>query len=465
MNKTVFKNEWRLFTRNKAMLAAALLLFACGIYAIQYGHKFNQRQLSVLHTIDTAQVSKELRYLTYYDADTTTEKGKKNYNYAIDAYMSDWFAQKPVYKKPTSFAALSIGQNDNQAYYYKAWILNNIYNNKMQEIRNPDKLLAGNFDLSFVFLYLFPLFIIAFGYNVLSSEKENGTYNLLKVQGKSISHFIFNKLLFQFIVVAVLATALTGIAAIWNKISITQNTLAFINWWGISIVYILFWYALLYAIISFNKNSSINALALVSSWVLFLLFLPAMVNYSIQKKYPENERLSMIQSSRSGDYKLWDMPRKIKIDSFYVMLPQYKTAKVTDTNTVDFPAYMEISQRSNNAEGAKYDALILQRLQTALATNIINPVFATQYSYNQIAQSEINHFVQFSKNVIAYQQKRRHFIFDNMLSGKSFTKEGYKSYPVYNPESKPNGSSSTVWVLLIWIVALATIGFIKFKKA
>jgi len=463
MNNIVFKNEWRLFTRNKAMLAAAILLFSCGIYAIQYGHTFNQRQLNVLHTIDTSQASKEQRYLTYYNADTTTKEGKTNYKYAQDAYMSDWFAQKPLYKKPTPFASLSIGQNDNQAYYYKAWILNNIYSNKMQEIRNPDKLLAGNFDLSFVFLYLFPLFIIAFGYNALSDEKEKGTYNLLKVQGQTISHFIFNKFLFQFMVVAVLATLLTGIAVVWNSISINDNSFKIISWWGISVVYVSFWYALLYAIISFNKSSSINALVLVSSWVLFLLFIPAMVNYFIQIKYPENERLSMIQADRSGDYKIWELTRKIKIDSFYAMLPQYKTAPVTDTNTVDFPAYMEISQRSNNAEGAKYDSLIVQRLDAALTANLTNPVFATQYSYNQIAQSEINHFVQFSKSVAAYQQKRRYFIFDNMLSGKPFTKEGYKSYPVYRPAAKQS-SSNTIWVLLIWIGGLVTIGFINLKK-
>jgi len=463
MTGIILKNEWRQFTRNKAMIAAMVLIFCCGIYAIQYGNNFNARQLNILNGIDTSQASKEKKYLTYYDADTTSKESKKYQNYTEDAYMSDWFTQKPLYKKPTQFAALSVGQNDNQPYYYKAWMMNNVYNNKLQEITNPDKLLAGNFDLSFVLLYLFPLFIIAFGYNTLSNEKENGTYTLLKVQAKKISTCINAKLLFQFLMVSSIATILIAVAVIWNGISFTKNYTDILSWWIISQLYLLFWITCVYALISFGSSSSINALSLVSCWVLFLLFIPATVNYFIQFKYPENERLSMIKASRTDNTKLSDMPRQIKIDSFYSMYPKYKVAAITDTNFVDIIAYVEISQQHTNAVGRQNDSTILQRLQTALSANIINPVFAVQYSYNQIAQSEINHFGDFRKQVASFQQKRRHYIFDNMLSGKPFTKEGYKNYPAYTAESTQN-YKIILWPILVWIALLSLIGFLNFKK-
>jgi ABC-2 type transport system permease protein len=40
------------------------------------------------------------------------------------------------------------------------------------ELPNPVNLLAGNFDLAFVLIYLFPLLLIVFCYGLFSAERE-----------------------------------------------------------------------------------------------------------------------------------------------------------------------------------------------------------------------------------------------------------------------------------------------------
>ena len=84
-----------------------------------------------------------------------------------------------VYNKPTSLAALSIGQTDLLPYF-----INLKYSALSRQIliaqpTNPEKLMVGNIDLTFVLIQLLPLFMIALGYNLLASEKEAGILSVM----------------------------------------------------------------------------------------------------------------------------------------------------------------------------------------------------------------------------------------------------------------------------------------------
>src|SRR5690606_31364753 len=112
---------------------------------------------------------------------------------------------------PSSISPLAIGQKDQYPFYHRLEPYSDIYNETSAIVRNPQTVQVGNFDLSFVFVYLFPLLIIAMGYNIASSERENGTFILLSVHSdpKKVLRY---KMTFRIVVVLGLGLLLNVIA-------------------------------------------------------------------------------------------------------------------------------------------------------------------------------------------------------------------------------------------------------------
>jgi ABC-2 type transport system permease protein len=102
---------------------------------------------------------------------------------------------KFAYINPTeNLAGLAIGQRDINSSIQVNTIRGLEGQKYDSDIRNPFQLMMGNFDLSFVILYLFPLVIISLCYNLYSEEKENGTWALLKTQSKNTERYLLIKM-------------------------------------------------------------------------------------------------------------------------------------------------------------------------------------------------------------------------------------------------------------------------------
>jgi hypothetical protein len=103
------------------------------------------------------------------------------------------------------WAKFSIGQRDVNPFTLKVKMLaieGQLYDS---ELTNPLTLLVGNLDASFVFLFLFPLLIIAFTYNAISEEQENGVWKIVRTNTKNISAVILNKLLIRLVIILIVS--------------------------------------------------------------------------------------------------------------------------------------------------------------------------------------------------------------------------------------------------------------------
>ena len=134
------------FLRTKIAPASLLLLFIAGIISISIGKGFLQQQQADISETTLHQKEHIERLLKY-----------ENKEFGLLMYYL-----KFAYINPTSnIAGLSIGQRDINSSIQT----NNIRGLEGQkydtDIRSPYQLMMGNFDLSFVILYLFPLGIIS----------------------------------------------------------------------------------------------------------------------------------------------------------------------------------------------------------------------------------------------------------------------------------------------------------------
>ncbi len=438
--KHIFRYEWKLFLRNRTMLWAWVLMLGIGLYAIYYGWSFNDTQSQLITKIDTAYQVRVQKQLRHFSADTTTKEGKSAYANAHDPYMNEWYVRPVVWKRPDGLQALTLGQSDNQPFYYDLWVYNNVYNTRQIELRNPDKLLAGNFDLAFVIIYLLPLFIIACSYNIVSTDRENGITGLLAVQGIYKRNLAAGRLLFRCCLVLALALLLSITGMIINGVAAVPA----VAWTGITIGYILFWFAWVYLFVGLNQSGAVTALKLVSVWIILLILVPSVLN-SLQKNN-EDARLEVADASREYGSRIWYMDKQLLTDTLFQVKPDWKEsfARKLDTNELKSVAYTYFTMQNMNNVGRRIDSIALQQQSLIEKQNVINPVFAAQLLYNKLSGTELNNYIEFRKAASGYQEQRYDIIGSKQLAGEPLTEAAFMSYPAFTPPAA--GFSVKEWL-------------------
>lgn len=296
MISVVFKHEWTKLIRSKAKICFLGILFITGLYSIHYGNKEIKKQKANMDFAEKecqTYISKSIESLS---GDTSLWQ----YRVASKPGFARWRAPHFAAIAPSLFSSLSIGQRDLSPYFHNLTGLSLYMQLYRPEISNPHKLLAGNFDFSFVIIFLLPLLILALSFDLISNDKEMGTFHIMVIQSSAIRKIILIKFLFHFLLVCILVWTLT-LTAFINS-GILQNTQphdAFL-WVFTSTIYVLFWFGLMLLIISFNKNSSFNALTALSCWILLLVILPSFINtVSASNTYISNTHLSGFTRRRS----------------------------------------------------------------------------------------------------------------------------------------------------------------------
>ncbi len=461
--KTVFAHEWRLFWRNRLLVGGLLFLLLAGGYGLWAGHAFAQNQRAVLRSIEADQAARLAKHLARYRADTLTAAGKRGYRWAHDALRTDRELGPVVYQPLAPLAALSIGQRDVYPSYYAVLPWDNIYLSKSTEIRNPDQLLAGNFDLAFVLIYLVPLFVIAYGYNVLAEEQEQHTYALLRVQAGSVRAVVSYKLLFRGGLTLAVVWALSGVGFWVNEVPLAPAA-TLLGWLAVAALYVGFWYGWVYAVAALARSSAFNALALLGLWLLFILLVPSALNVGLGQRQTDPESLGQVSLGRGNDNPwYWPLPRLQA--AFYRQAPQFSGPRfvpVRDTSELRFLAYIVLSEHRKNALGAAQAREQAALYRQTLRFNPLNPAFTALTACNQLAQTELPNHQAFVRAVLAYQEQRRNFSFAYDLSGKPFGRAQLGQFPRfdYQPTPIPLGAvGRTAWPLLLWAVGLALFGY------
>jgi ABC-2 type transport system permease protein len=164
-------------------------------------------------------------------------------------------------QQPMAF--ISTGQADLFTHYVKPTVRGDDAALNFTEMTSPVQLLFGSFDLSFVIVYLLPLLIIAFSYDVLSSEKESGSLRLLAAQPIDIQSWVLQKLGLRFFWLSILVIGALLIVFLAFYYNLMHQSGEFLALLGILITYMLFWFALGFLVNLWVGSSAKNAVALI----------------------------------------------------------------------------------------------------------------------------------------------------------------------------------------------------------
>ena len=456
MVKTIFLIEWKGFYRTPLLIASYIFLLLTGLYAIHYGNKEIDKQRSIIHLVEAKGIKQFDSLMRGFAADTSQASGKKNWRDVAEPRYT-WYTQKyPAVFKPSSLSSLSLGLRDIFPYFQELQSHSLYMQVFKSDITNPEKLLAGNLDLAFVLVFLFPLFIIGFGYDIVSGEKESGVYSIVKTQAISFNSIVLLKLLFRFMLVAILAMAL----CVTGKASLL--------WSGITLLYIAFWHSVVYFTGSLNRNSAFNAMVLVGTWLLFLIVLPALFNTIATYRYPIDQtnlsnyiRRIQVDESKEGLNNL--------ANTYYAKYPalnDHDTAWLT-LYKKSYPMAGEIGDSLARPVVHNYYNQIRARNRFVSCFNWINPAVNTQQAFNTMACTDITGFLQYQQALESFHRRLVKFYHEPLYLNKTFTRSDYNNRPAFTWNCAVDRSEirNGILILLTWAGLLFAAAYIQFRKS
>jgi ABC-2 type transport system permease protein len=437
------------FLRNKMTLIALLLLLIVGLISLLEGKRFLNRQQKAIQ--ETAAYQKEhIARLVKYES---KEMGLLLY------YL------KFAYINPTSpLAGLSIGQRDINSSIQTLTIRGLEGQKYDTDIRNPYQLMTGHLDLSFVVIYLFPLVIIILCFNLYSEEHEQGTWSLVTAQSKNSRGYLLQKITVPFILVTGVLLLLYSVAAILLSIPISAS---FISYMVSNFLYIVFWFAVALLVVSFFRSSTVNAIALLSIWLLLTLLLPAAFNNFVTQKYPVPEALRTMIKQRDGYHKKWDIPKDSTMIFFAKEYPQYAAYKWTGEgfNWLWYYAMQHLGDANAKPDQSMLIQNLMHRENRSRQFSFFIPTLYAQLYNNSLAQSSLQQHLQFLDSTTQFHERLRMYFYPKIFTNTPVNHENWNHFtPVYcriAGDDRWSKSLHLAWFSFIFVI----ISLYRLKKA
>lgn len=338
-----------------------------------------------------------------------------------------YYLKFSLINKTPAISGLSIGQRDINP-SIKSVTIRGLEGQKYDtDLNNPNNLLLGSLDFGFVLIFLFPLLIIAFTYNIISEEKESGTWRMVSIQSESIVKHILK--LFTIRIALILGVLFLILFLALPILSIPINT----DFWAVlatSIGYVLVWSGICFWVVSLQRSSNFSAVVLLSVWILLIIILPMAVNNYLVNKYPVPEALETTLKQRKGYHEKWDMPKDATMDKFFAHYPQYKKHPVSEEDFSWLWYYgmqqMGDDESLESSRGMKEKILLRENASRAIA-NII-PTMHTQLTFNQIVQTDLRNHIQFLDNLGSFHEELRLYFYPKIFENHSVEKEDWSKF-------------------------------------
>ena len=289
MTSHLFRLELRLLARERAAWVLLGLFAAALAYGLWNGARLAHRQseAATALTQDAAQFQTQLReVLVKQSVDPKTIAGRGT------------TAVLPAAPLPL----LATGQSDLSLSHETVvlWKLAAPADTR-SELENPSHLMAGRFDLAFVLVWLFPLFLLALIYDLMAGDRESGTLRLALAQGIAPWGWMARRALARSLPMLTLAALATLTAGFFGGAGGAGTRLALAL--TVVLAYGLFWVALALAVNAIARTAAGAATALGAAWVLLVLVAPTLLNVTVETLYPTPSRPELVAAGRkaSGD--------------------------------------------------------------------------------------------------------------------------------------------------------------------
>lgn len=424
--------------RSKGVVTGLVILMLSGITSLYIGKSFLRKNEAVILLTSNFQKESIKRNVEFHPED-------------IGLLL--YYVKFGFVNKMSNLTGLAIGQRDINLSVHSITIRNLEEQKYNTDILNPLFQMLGNMDFSFVLIYLFPLVIIAFCFNLISEEKEEGTWSLILSQTAKPLKLISLKIGVRYFAVLFMLFLLFILAKIYLQIPIDTAFLGFVV---ISVLYITFWFAISWLVISLQKNSGQNAMILLISWLMLTVVFPAGINAVNEYLHPVPEAFSTVLESRDGYHNKWDEAKEPTVARFHEHYPQFRQfnhPKGKDYSWIWYYAMQQMGDDEASSFSKAFKEKLMVRNRLSLISGFFIPTVQTQLSLNSFAQSDMDNQLRFMDKLEEYHETKRLYFYPKIFNETDVMEENWDKISLeFYTDSQIIDWSKRVLPLLIIII-------------
>lgn len=412
---TIVRHEWRLLKADRTLAAVVGLMALLVSYSLYNGSSWVGFQAATLESAKAEQAERMGKLKSDLVAFEEGRKEPKGFQDPRSAGAIGGTTAAPyVAMPPAPLAALAIGQSDLYPYYFKLNLRSKQAILANDEIENPTNLLAGRFDLAFVLVYLFPLVVLALGYNLISAEREQGTLVLAMSQPVTMSQLVTGKIVMRgalllglvvgFTLIGAVATGVDlGAATVWMRLAL---------WMGLMTLYTMFWFGLAVLVNSYTTSSATNALSLAGVWLGLVLVMPSVANLVATSLYPVPSRVEMVQAMRTAGKEAQTKGSALLakyMEDHPELLPAGEKPQ-GDFASISYAVQMEVDKQVQPVLD-RFDAQVEKQQRFVDGFRYLSPAILAQSAINDLAGTSLGRYQHFSRQVDGFfEQWKAYFL-------------------------------------------------------
>jgi ABC-2 type transport system permease protein len=461
--KIIAQYDWLLLKRDKLIVLLSVVTIFLAALATWNGLSRLQHRQNMVNKIEAADdnnLSKVKMSLNKIKSSNGVFDGSHFQDPRKPATAGNNLAARYAILPPSPTAILAVGQSDLMPYYY--WVSTS----KRQvlihdaEIDNAQFSFIGSFDWAFLLVFLMPLWSIVLSYNIVSSERENGTLPLILAEPISYQSFVFNKFLFRFFLLNTLIISLLGISFALAKAPVFSTDFLLLVFSVLG--YSGFWFALSFFINSHRRSSGFNASALVSAWLILLVVMPSLLNILVQQVHPMPSRIELITQTRDATDKA-RAKGNILLSAYYEdhpeLAPKDKAINYDDYGVKSFATATDVKNALSPLKNSYTTTLSKQQ---ALVTNyrFVSPAILMQEMLNNIGKVGHEDFSNFEQQVTVFQEKLFNYFSPKVFKMADMTPKDYDMTPRFEYEALPNNTFGQDNLFNLLFLALLLLGLL-----
>ncbi|WP_461049414.1 DUF3526 domain-containing protein [Spirosoma arcticum] len=443
----ILKNDWLLLLRGRSLKLLAGLALLSGLYALVYGQTFVRRQQTTIAELKLDERTRLDSLAAWARLDTSIAGNKEKWAKATSAYeVNVPEGYRFAVHEPSALTPLSLGMRDLFPYYQDVWgraIFRQVF---QQEIANPQKLSVGHFDWAFVVIFLLPLLLIALSYNLLSSENELGTYALLRSQPVTLRQIVLAKLSLRLLLVLGFLVGITLLAVPVLGTNLAENGGLLARFLLVSVAYGLFWGAVIFAVVSFQKTSAFNALTLLGCWLVLVLALPTLLQQVLTVSQPIDR--TTFENLVRDEYSQ-DQPDSVVLKPYYARHPTYyfpenKPKPPRQTGPPDLRPYYARNEQVDLTLAplvGQYEAAVTAREATVSRWNWLLPAVNALELFNGLAGTSAAAHRDYIRQIRAFHGRWNDFFLPKVFKNELLTPSDYPRFPAWRFQSTAPGFS------------------------
>jgi ABC-2 type transport system permease protein len=344
---------------------------------------------------------------------------------------------------PPALGHLAIGKLDVTPTVYRMRTDRLIEDYRLGELTaHPLQLFTGAMDPTTVMLFLMPLLVIALGADLVTGERERGTFDLLRSNPVSVRSVVLIRLAARAgvtLVPLVIFAAATSFIADATRDGAWAMKLAI--WLAASVLYLAVWWAATLLTSVRARTTASAALILSTGWVVTLLVVPSSVRLALDWLVPIPSRATLIQAQRTSSARADATPAKRVLAAYLqsdaALLKRYG-ALLPETDSFGFASgqyYLVGEARDFQAETdirpvlERWQSAKLQQERLARWLSLLSPAMLAQSILLDTVGTSDRGLAHFRHAVSTFHAEWRAFFLPRVFEMRPLGPEEYRILP------------------------------------